>query len=49
MAYIDPGAGTLILQAAIAAVVGGVAFFRRTIGGWLGLWRRKTPPDTAPK
>jgi hypothetical protein len=49
MAYIDPGAGTLILQAVIAAVVGGVAFFRRTIGGWFGLGRRKTPPDAAGK
>lgn len=49
MAYIDPGAGTLILQAVIAAAVGGVAFFRRTIGGWFGLGRPKSPPDNSGK
>jgi hypothetical protein len=49
MAYIDPGAGTLILQAVIAAAVGAMAFFRRTIGGWFGFARRKTPPDTTPR
>jgi hypothetical protein len=35
LAYIDPASGTLILQAVLAAVIGGIAFFRRTIAGFL--------------
>jgi hypothetical protein len=30
--YIDPGTGSLFLQAVIGAVLGGVFFFRRVIG-----------------
>jgi hypothetical protein len=31
LAYIDPGSGALLLQAAIAGTVGALAMFRRTL------------------
>lgn len=31
VAYIDPGSGALLLQALVAATVGGLAMFRATI------------------
>jgi hypothetical protein len=37
LAYIDPGAGSLLLQGLIAAVLAVPFFFRRTIGD---AWRR---------
>ena len=33
--YIDPGSGSLLLQAILAAIISGPFFFRRTIGGAL--------------
>ena len=33
LAYIDPGAGALLLQALVAGGVGAVAIFRRTLTG----------------
>jgi hypothetical protein len=38
-AYIDPGSGSLLLQAILAAVISVPFFFRRTIGGALGRLR----------
>ena len=32
-AYIDPGSGSLLLQAILAAIISIPFFFRRTIGG----------------
>ena len=43
MAYIDPGAGTVLVQAAIAAVVGGIAVFRHRLRGLFNWRRRKAP------
>jgi hypothetical protein len=37
LAYIDPGSGSLILQATLAGLLSIPFFFRRTIGG---AWRR---------
>jgi hypothetical protein len=45
-AYIDPGAGSLIIQALIAAVVSVPFFFRNAIRSTLGRLRRK-PADGA--
>ena len=33
LAYIDPGSGSLLLQALLAAILAVPFFFRRTIGG----------------
>jgi len=47
LAYIDPGAGSLVIQALIAAAVSVPFFFRNAIRSTLGRFRR-TPsqPDT---
>ena len=37
LAYIDPGSGSLLIQAIVAAALAVPFFFRRTIGG---AWRR---------
>jgi hypothetical protein len=37
LAYIDPGSGSLLLQALLAALLSVPFFFRRTIGG---VWHR---------
>ncbi len=44
MLYIDPGAGTIIVQTIIAAFIGGAAYFRRAIASLLG-FRRRHPTD----
>jgi hypothetical protein len=52
LAYIDPGSGSLLLQALLAAVLSVPFFFRRTIGG---AWQRvrgtrpKPPADRDPE
>jgi hypothetical protein len=38
-AYIDPGSGSLLLQAILAAIISIPFFFRRTIGGALSRLR----------
>ena len=53
-AYIDPASGSLILQMILAGIVGGLAFFRRAIFGFLGFFKSKKPaekplPEAAPK
>jgi hypothetical protein len=46
--YIDPVAGSIVVQAIVAGVVGGVAFFRRSIARFFGLFlgrRQQNPPE----
>jgi len=46
-AYIDPGAGTLLIQAAIASVIGIVVYCRGAI--WrVSSWFRTPAPAPAP-
>lgn len=42
-AYIDPGAGSLVIQAIIAAVVSIPFFFRNAIRSTIGRFRRTEP------
>ncbi|HEX6656319.1 MAG TPA: hypothetical protein VF153_08920 [Candidatus Limnocylindria bacterium] len=46
LAYIDPGSGSLLLQAILAAIVSVPFFFRRTIGGALSRLRGSKPDAT---
>ena len=46
-AYIDPGAGSLVIQAIIAGLVSIPFFFRNAIRSTFGRFRRK-PTDAAP-
>ncbi len=41
VAYIDPVSGSILLQAIVAAGVGALAFFRRSIGGFFRRLRRR--------
>ena len=43
-AYIDPGAGSLVIQAIIAGIVSIPFFFRNAIRNTIGRLRRGTPP-----
>jgi len=45
-AYIDPGAGSLVIQAIIAGIVSIPFFFRNAIRSTVGRFRRK-PTDAA--
>lgn len=45
LAYIDPGTGSLIIQAAIAAAIAVPLFFRHHIGRFLNVLRRRNAPD----
>jgi hypothetical protein len=47
LAYIDPGTGSLVLQMLIAGVVGGLAFFRGAIFGFLGIFKGGRKETTA--
>jgi hypothetical protein len=50
LAYIDPGAGSLLIQALIAAVVSVPFFLRSQLRAtWNRLRRPGPPPDTAPR
>ena len=44
-AYIDPGSGSLIIQAVIASVVAIPFFFRQQIGRVVRMLRRGETPD----
>jgi hypothetical protein len=44
-AYIDPGSGSLIIQAVIASVVAIPFFFRQQIGRVVRMLRRADVPD----
>jgi hypothetical protein len=43
-AYIDPGAGSLVIQALIAAIVSIPFFFRNAIRSTIGRFRRTSRP-----
>jgi hypothetical protein len=47
LAYIDPGSGSLLLQALLAALLSVPFFFRRTIGGVWHKLRGVKAVDTA--
>jgi hypothetical protein len=47
LAYIDPGSGSLLLQAILAAALSVPFFFRRTIGNAMNRLRRGSRRDTA--
>jgi hypothetical protein len=55
LAYIDPGSGSLLLQAIVAGLLAIPFFFRRTIGGFIHRLRggseepagEERPPDGA--
>ncbi len=56
LAYIDPGSGSLVVQALIAGLVAVPIFFRRQISRVIGTLRGRdqsngaqTGPDDAPK
>jgi hypothetical protein len=46
LAYIDPGSGSLLLQAILAAVISVPFLFRRTIGDVLHRLRGGSKPET---
>jgi hypothetical protein len=48
LAYIDPGSGSLIIQAAIAAVVAVPVFFRHQIGRLLAGLRGREVTNPSP-
>ena len=51
-AYLDPGSGSLLLQAILAAIISIPFFFRRTIGGALSRLRggvRRRSVDAGPE
>ena len=43
--YIDPGAGSMLIQAALAAALAIPFFFRTQIGRALGWFRNRTSSD----
>jgi len=45
-AYIDPGSGSIVLQMVLAAIAGGVFFFRNALSQFFGLFRRNKPAAT---
>ena len=47
LAYIDPASGTLLLQALVAAGIGAIAFFRRSIWRVLTVFHRR-PVEVPP-
>ncbi|HYM52031.1 MAG TPA: hypothetical protein VEW45_00935 [Candidatus Dormibacteraeota bacterium] len=48
LAYIDPGSGSLLLQALLAALLSVPFFFRRTIGDVWHRLRHVKSDDTIP-
>jgi len=41
--YIDPVSGSILVQVIIAAIIGSIAFFRRSLGGFVRTvfrWKR---------
>jgi hypothetical protein len=47
-AYIDPGSGSLLLQALLAGLLAVPFFFRRTIGGFVSRIRGEKPESADP-
>lgn len=48
LAYIDPGSGSLLLQALLAGLLAIPFFFRRTIGGFVSRIRGEKPESSEP-
>jgi hypothetical protein len=48
LAYIDPGSGSLIIQAVIATAIAVPLFFRHQIARILGVVRRRSAADESP-
>ena len=48
LAYIDPGSGSLIIQAVIATAIAVTLFFRHQIARIAGVVRRRSNPDESP-
>jgi len=48
LAYIDPGSGSLIIQAVIAAAIAVPLFFRHHIGRFVSVVRRRGVSDERP-
>ena len=48
LAYIDPGSGSLIIQAVIATAIAVPLFFRHQIARIAGVVRRRSTPDERP-
>ena len=49
LAYIDPGSGSLIIQAVIATVIAVPFFFRQQIGRFMRTIRRQEEPTADAK
>ena len=49
LAYIDPGSGSLIIQAVIATLVAVPFFFRQQIGRFIRTVRRQEEPTAESK
>ena len=47
LAYIDPGSGSLLLQAILAGLLSIPFFFRRTIGGFVSRIRGRSEEPAA--
>jgi hypothetical protein len=47
-AYVDPGSGSLLLQAILAGFLGLVFFFRQSVARLLRLFRRSRPASEEP-
>ena len=46
-AYIDPGTGSIVLQMILAAIAGGVFFFRNAVARFFSLFRKSDTADKA--
>jgi hypothetical protein len=49
LAYIDPGSGSLIIQAVIAAIIAIPIFLRSQIGRAIHSLRRSDDPEPTPR
>jgi hypothetical protein len=49
LAYIDPGSGALLLQAAVAGTIGVVAVFRRTLASIAARLLGRSAADPGPR
>jgi len=49
LAYIDPGAGSLLLQMMVAGALGAIAFFRGSIANFFGMFKGKKKSGSTPK
>ncbi|MBI2721827.1 MAG: hypothetical protein HYX39_06600 [Bacteroidetes bacterium] len=40
--YIDPGTGSLLVQVIVGGIVAGSLFFKKTLGSFLNIFKRKS-------